>query len=74
MRKIGKNSILEREKIFSKNREKIAKKRDQECENRTPTDREQADQIGRPDPRPPTRSGKVDALQRLQNGNKITEW
>lgn len=56
MRKIGKNSVLEREKIFSKNREKIAKKRDQERENRPLTDRRLYTNRRPPTANRPTRS------------------
>ena len=46
-----------------KNREKCDQEREKSADRPPPTDTDR-----------PTRPGKTVALQRLQNGNKITEW
>lgn len=83
MRKISENSVLEREKIFSKNREKIAKNetRNAKIERRLYTNRRpptanrptrsanQTDGTGRP-PTRSTRCKGYKTVTRLQNGNR----
>lgn len=76
MRKMSENSGLEREIIFSKNREKIAKNETRNAKNRPPTapDRptRSADQTPdrRPDRGKSTRCKGYKTVTRLQNGNR----